>query len=165
MSALLPKTAAEVAVRHGTSKHLDHRHDYVCLNFSSNLTVAMSVRNRGRGVVGCSLQFSRVSGLDFIAKRGSLAIGNGRMARRGCATLFGFSFDRHTRETGLLQLAANQRRVVVAVRRTRQKAWRIIWKEPCESVRHVVGENVLLDAIPNVESKTSSGLQDSLASL
>ena len=34
---------------------LDHSHDYVCLNFSSNLAASVSVRDRGRGVVGCSL--------------------------------------------------------------------------------------------------------------
>ena len=63
------------------SQHLDHRHDYVCLNFGSNLAAAMFVRNRGSDVVRCSFQFSRFSGLDFVAKKSSLTIGNGRKAR------------------------------------------------------------------------------------
>jgi hypothetical protein len=63
---------------------LDHSHDYVCLDFGGNLAAAMSVRNCGCGVVGCRLQFSRVSGLDFVAKKRSLTISNGWNARRGC---------------------------------------------------------------------------------
>ena len=67
--------------RKGISQNLDHSHDYVCLNFGSNLAAAMSVRNRGCDVVGCRFQFSRVSGLDFVAKKSSLTIGDGRKAR------------------------------------------------------------------------------------
>src|SRR5579864_3550918 len=63
------------------SQHLDDSHDDVCLNFGSNLAAAMFVRNRGCDVVGCRLQFSRFSGLDFVAKQSSLTIGNGRKAR------------------------------------------------------------------------------------
>jgi hypothetical protein len=44
--------------RNGIFQHLDHSHDHVCLNFGSNLAAAMSVCNRGCGVVGCSFQFS-----------------------------------------------------------------------------------------------------------
>ena len=65
----------------GISQHLDDSHDYVRLNFGSNLAAAMFVRNRGCDVVGCSFQFSRFSGLDFVAKKSSLTIGNGRKAR------------------------------------------------------------------------------------
>ena len=65
----------------GISRHLDDSHDYVCLNFGSDLAAAMFVRNRGCDVVGCSFQFSRFSGLDFVAKKGSLTIGDGRKAR------------------------------------------------------------------------------------
>ena len=65
----------------GISQHLGHSHDYVCLNFGSNLAAAMFVRNRGCDVVGCSFQFSRFSGLDFVAKKSSLTLGNGRKAR------------------------------------------------------------------------------------
>ena len=65
----------------GISQHLDDGHDYVCLNFGSNLAAAMFVRYRGCDVVGCSFQFSRFSGLDFVAKKSTLTIGNGRKAR------------------------------------------------------------------------------------
>ena len=65
----------------GISQHLDHSHDYVCLNFGSNRAAAVSVRNRGCDVVGCKVQFSRVSGLDFVAKKSSLTISDGRKAR------------------------------------------------------------------------------------
>jgi hypothetical protein len=65
----------------GISQYLDDRHDYVCLNFGSNLAAAMFFRNRRCDVVGCSLQFSRFSGLDFVAKNSPLTIGNGRKAR------------------------------------------------------------------------------------
>ena len=86
--------------RNGIFQQLGHSHDYVCLNFGSNLAVAMSVRNRGCGVVGCGFQFSRVSGLDFVAKKSSLTISTGRKARRGCAALFGSRLDHHTRCSG-----------------------------------------------------------------
>ena len=141
---------------------LDHSHDYVCLNFGSNLAAAMSVCNRGCGVVGCSFQFSRVSGLDFVAKKSSLTISNGRKARRGCTALFGSCLDYHTGEACVLQLATDQGRIVVTVRRACQKARRIVRKNLCESIRHIIRKNVLLDAIPYAEQEMSSGLQDSL---
>src|SRR5271169_5286207 len=134
-----------------TSQYLGHSHDYVCLNFSSNLAVAMSVRNRGFGIVGCSFQFSRVSGLYFVAKKSSLTISNGRKARRGCTALFGSRLDHHTGEACVLQLATDQCRIVVAVRRACQKARRIVRKHLCKSIRHIIRKYVLLDAIPYVE--------------
>ena len=115
----------------GISQHLDDSHDYVCLNFGGNLAAAMFVRNRGCDVVGCSFQFSRFSGLDFVAKKSSLTIGNGRKARRGCAALFGSCLDNHTGKTCLLQLATDQGRIMVAVRRACQKARRIVRKNLC----------------------------------
>src|SRR5262249_46879146 len=147
---------------HARSRHLGHSHDYVCLNFGSNLAAAMSVGNRRCGIIGCSFEFSCVSGLDFVAQRSSLTISNGRKARRGCMTLFGSRLDHYTGETCVLQLATDQCRIVVAVRRTCQKARRVVRKNPGESIRHIIGEYILLDAVPYVEQKMSSGLQDSL---
>ena len=67
-----------------------------------------------------------------------------------------------TREKpAVLQLATDQGRIVVAVRRACQKARRIVRKNLCESIRHIIRKDVLLDAIPYVEQKMSSGLQDS----
>ena len=65
----------------GDIQNLDHSHDYVCLNFGSNLPTAMFVRNCGYDVFGCRFEFSRVSGLDFVAKKSSLTIGDGRNPR------------------------------------------------------------------------------------
>jgi hypothetical protein len=65
----------------GISQHLDDSHDYVCLNFGSTLAAAVFFSNRGCDVVGCGFQFSRFSGLDFVAKKSPLTIGNGRKAR------------------------------------------------------------------------------------
>ncbi len=67
--------------RKGFVQHLDDSHDHVCLNFGGNLAAAMFVGNCGCGVVGGGFQLSGVSGLDFVAQRGSLTIGNGRNAR------------------------------------------------------------------------------------
>ena len=120
----------------------------MCLNFGSNLAAAMPVCNRGFGVVGCGFQFSRVPGLDFVAKKSSLTISDGRKARRGCPALLGFRLDHHMGETRVLKLAADQCCIVVAVRRAGQKARRIVRKNPCESIRHIIRKNVLLDAIP-----------------
>src|SRR5262249_46145766 len=121
------------------------------LNFGNNLAAAMSVRNRGCGVVSYSFQFSRVSGLDFVAKRSSLTIGNGRNTGGGRAALFGSGLDYHAGKTCLLQLVTAQCRIMVAMRCARQKTRRIIRKNPCESIRHIIRKNVLLDAIPYVE--------------
>ena len=60
---------------------LDPGYDDVCLYFGSNPAAAMSLGNRGCGMVGCSFVFSCVSGLDFVAKRGPLTISNGHNAR------------------------------------------------------------------------------------
>jgi hypothetical protein len=46
---------------------LDHSHDYVCLNFGSNLAASVSARDLGGGVVGCGLEFACVSGFDLVA--------------------------------------------------------------------------------------------------
>src|ERR1700690_455523 len=111
----------------------------------------MSVCNRGCGVVDCSFQFSRVSGLDFVAKKSSLTISNGRKARRGCTALFGSRLADPAGEAGVLQLTTHQCRSVVAVRRACQKARRIVRKHLCKSIRHIIRKYVLLDAIPYVE--------------
>src|SRR4249919_2816447 len=113
----------------------------------------MSVCNRGCGVVGCGLQFSRVSGLDFVAEKSSLTISKGRNARRGGTALFGSRLDHHAGETCVLQLATDQCPIVVAVRRACQKARRIVRKNPGESIRHIIGKYILLDAIPYTEQK------------
>jgi hypothetical protein len=42
--AALPQSVAMGQSR--TNQHLGHSHDYVCLNFGSNLAAAMSIRNR-----------------------------------------------------------------------------------------------------------------------
>src|SRR5882757_1464341 len=73
----------------------------------------------------------------------------------------GSRLDHHAGETGVLQLATDQCRIVVAVRRACQKARRIVRKNPCESIRHIIRKYIFLDAIPYVEQKMSSGLQDS----
>jgi hypothetical protein len=123
----------------------------VGLNFCGNLAAAVFVGNRGSGVIACKLQFSRISGLDLVAKQSTLTIGNGRNSRCGRAALFGFRLDFHTRETCLLQLAPDQGCIVLTVRRARQEARRIIWKNPCKGIRHVMRKYILLDAIPNIE--------------
>ena len=141
---------------------LDPGYDDVCLYFGSNPAAAMSLGNRGGGMVGCSFPLSCVSGFDFVAKRGSLTISNGHKARRGSTALFGSRLNHYTGETCVLQLATDQRRIVVAVRRACQKARRIVWKNLSESVRHFIRKHVLLNAIPYAEQKMPFGLQDSL---
>jgi hypothetical protein len=96
----------------------------------------------------------KFSGLDFVAKKSSLTISNDRKARRGCAALLGSRLDHHAGETRVLQPATDQCRIVVAVRRA--------CRNLCASIRHIIRKYILLDAIPNVEQKMSSGLQDSL---
>ena len=63
--------------------------------------------------------------------------------------MFGSRLDYYTGETCVLQLATDQRRIVV--RRACQKARRIVWKNLSESVRHFIRKHVLLNAIPYVE--------------
>src|SRR4030081_1506151 len=127
---------------------LGHSHDNVCLNFCGNLAASMSVRNLGRGVVGCGLQLVWVSGFDLVAKGSSLAVGNSRMTRGGCVALVGSSLDHHARKACLLQLTIDQRGVVIAMRRSRQKSWWIVRKYLRERVRYIVRKHILLDAIP-----------------
>src|SRR5262249_61804228 len=63
-------------------------------------------------------------------------------------------------KTCVLQLTTDQCRVVVAVGRTCQKARRIVRKNRCESIRHIVRKYILLDAIPYAEQEMSPGLQN-----
>src|SRR5262245_10308558 len=121
------------------------------LDLRRNGAAAMFVRNRGCGDVGCGFQFAGVAGLNFIAKRRSLTISDSRNARRGSTALLGARLDLDTGEARGLELATDQRRIVVAVRRARQKARRIVWKKFGESIRHIIREHVLLDAVPYVE--------------
>jgi len=51
-------------------------------------------------------------------------------------------------ETRRLQLAADQGRIVVTVRQACQKTRRIVRQNPRERIRHIIGKNVLVDAIP-----------------
>src|SRR3954462_12708016 len=102
-----PPGAPDVAALH-PGYALRHGHDDVCLNFGSNLAAAVSVGNRGCGVVSCGFEFSRLSGLDFVAKQSSLTICNGRKARRRRAALLGSRLDHHTGETCVLQIATDQ---------------------------------------------------------
>ncbi len=122
----------------------------------------MSIRNPGRGVVGCGLQLACVPGFDLVAQGSSLTICNSRMARGGCAALIGSGLDYHPRKACLLQLTTDQRGVVIAVRRASQKAWRIAWKYLRERVRYIVREHILLDAIPYAKQKIAPRLEDPL---
>jgi hypothetical protein len=70
----LPRTQRCANRRHRGSERavaansvLDHSHDNVRLNFGSNLATSVSVRDLGRGVVGCSLQLTCISGFDLVA--------------------------------------------------------------------------------------------------
>src|SRR5581483_8383878 len=103
----------------------------------------MSVGDRGCSVIGRGLQSPRVSGLDFVAKKSSLAISHRRNARGGCAALFGSRFDRHIGETCLLQIAAYLRRIVVTVRRARHETRRIVGEYQREGIGHVIGKYIL----------------------
>ncbi len=60
---------------------LHHSHDDMCLNFGGNLAMTMFGGDRGCGIVGSSFEFSCFSGLDFVAKKRSLTIGDGRKTR------------------------------------------------------------------------------------
>ncbi len=71
--------------------------------------------------------------------------------------LFCSRLDNHMGETCLLQLATDQGRIVITVRRACQKARRIVRKNLCESIRHIIRKNVLLDAIPYIEQEMASG--------
>src|SRR4029453_6646712 len=121
------------------------------LDFGSNLAIAMLARDGGGGMVGCRLELVGTPGLDLVAQRRALAIGDRGMTRRGRAALLRFGFDRDVREACLRQIAADQRRVVIAVRNPRQEARWIVWEKFRERVRYVVGEHVLLDAVPCIE--------------
>src|SRR5438477_8122430 len=80
------------------------------------------------------------------------------MAGRGRAALLCYGFDRDVCEACLRQIAADQRGVMIAVRGAGHKAGRIVWEKFRERVRHVVREQVFLDAVPCVEQKTAARL-------
>lgn len=90
---------------------------------------------------------------------GAVPVGNGNLACRRHAALLGARVDRYTGEARFLQLTADQRGVVMTMRRARQKTRRVLRKDFRERVRHVVGEHVVLDPVPDAEQITSAGLE------
>ena len=106
----------------------------------------------GRGKVAAS-------GHDLVAKQRPLAVGHRRNARRLCTAFFRPRRDHDTRESRLLKFAADQRRIVVAVWRSRQESGRIGRKQLGERLGHLIGKFVFLDAVPDVEKVPPTGLQ------
>src|ERR1044072_593811 len=118
------------------------------LDLGLNLAATMLARDGRCRVIGRGIEFVGAAGLDFVTQRRSLAIGDRGKTRRGRATLLRPGFDRDVRKASLLQIAPDQRSVVIAVRRAGQEARRILWKKLRERMGHIVGKHVLLDTVP-----------------
>src|SRR5689334_7948198 len=96
--------------------------DEVSLDFCRNFAAAVSLADSARRVVGCGIQFVRISGFDFATQRSSLTVSNCRMMRRRRAALLGFGVNSHIGEACRVQLALDHCGLVIAMRRPRQKA-------------------------------------------
>ena len=128
----------------------------------SNLAASVSVRDPGCGVARGFLQPVGVSGFNLVSQGSSLAVSNSRMTRSGCSALIGSRLDGHARKACFLQLTADQPGIVIAVRRASQKARWIARKYLGERVRYIVGEDILLDAIPYIKEEMTARLEDPL---
>src|SRR6516164_5719356 len=84
------------------------------------------------------------------------------MVWRRRTALLSFGLDHQVGKARLLQLVTDQRDVMVTMRRACQKAGRIIWKDLCKCVRHIICEHVFLNAIPHTEQKPSPALEHPL---
>src|SRR5437870_12934764 len=93
------------------------RRDYQRANASFDRSTSETPRQCLLGFVGCRFQPRRAARLDLAAQRRALAIGDGRLARRGCAADVIDGFDGNVAKAGALQVAADQVRIVIAVRR------------------------------------------------
>ena len=105
-----------------------------------------------RGLV----QPRRIARFDFVSQRRSLAIGDRGMPRRGRLGSFRHRIDGDIRKAGRFQLRADFFHVVIAVRRARHEARRIVWKHLGQRLRHDVGKLVVLDPVPDVEKETAA---------
>src|SRR5438128_997759 len=85
---------------------------------------------------------------DFVPQRRPLAEADGRitMRRRSAAPLDGVDLDMG--KAGCLEIVPNPRDIVIAVRRSRQEARRIVRENTRQGLRHDMGKFVLLDTVP-----------------
>src|SRR6266851_8458773 len=113
----------------------------------------------GGGRIGGLAEASGVARLDLVAQRRTLAIADGRVAvPKGLAAVFD-RFDGDTGKARRLDLAADPRLVVIAMRRSRQEARCVAGEKRGDSLRHNCGELVLLDAVPDAEHEAAAGPQ------
>src|SRR5437868_8803351 len=68
------------------------------LDFCGDLAVTMLARDSRCSMFGGGLEFVGAPGLDLVAQRGALAIGDRDLTGRGRATLFRPGFDRDVQE-------------------------------------------------------------------
>src|SRR5437764_230590 len=84
--------------------------------------------------------------------------GKGARARR--LDLDGHSFHAHVAEARGVEMGANRRLVMVAVRDARELHLRIAGKERLHDLRRGLGMRIHLDAVPDIEKQRSAFHQD-----
>ncbi len=120
----------------------------------------MGVADAGRCRRRDPLQRIGIAQQDFIAQRRALAIGDGRLQRRWRGAFVGDGFDVEICKPGAAQIGGNVQRVVIAVRRAGQKARRVVGKAVGGGPGGEIGEDIILDPVPDVEDKSSPGSEN-----
>jgi hypothetical protein len=113
--------------------------------------------DRRGGSLGGLVEAAGGAGLDLAAQRRALAVGDRRDARGRGAAARGHGVDRGRRgEAGRGEGAREKSDVVVAVRRARQEARRVVGEQRRERRGDRVREVVGLDAVPHVEHERAA---------
>jgi hypothetical protein len=100
------------------------------------------------------------SGLDLVAKRGALAITDRWIPARRRHTAPRQGFRRDVDEPGALQLGDDSPPVVIAVRRSRQKARRIVAEHIRDRSGDEIGEFIVFDTVPDIEDEVAARFED-----
>src|SRR4051794_34099773 len=112
----------------------------MCLDPAGHRTFAMAARDRLRRAVRGELKRARITRLDFVAQRGSLAKGGRGIACRARATHLPARLDLDVGEPCAAYFLANQCEVVIAMRRAGEEARRVVRKERRDGAGDIVGE-------------------------
>ncbi|MNS96812.1 hypothetical protein D3C72_1311280 [compost metagenome] len=119
----------------------------------------MPAGNRLLRAVGRKLEQACVARLDLVAQRRALAVGHRHLACRGRVAQLLVRLDLDVGEPRAAQVVADLCDVVVAVRRAREKARRVVREHGGDGAGDVVGEGVVFDAVPDAEHEAPAGFQ------
>src|SRR6476620_5418578 len=135
--------------------------DHECSDTSLHVTTSKSTRQSVSRLFCRVSQAGCIAGLDFTPQRGALAVGNGRVMRRGRLASMVHRINVNVRKPRSIQFCADALYIVVAMRGTGQET-RGIMREDCrQRFRDRISKLVLRNSVPYIEEEATARLKDS----